>query len=101
MRQVLEDWRSAPVDEKLRATLGFLEKLTVTPHDVGPEDIEPLRASGLSDNAIEDAILVCTLFNSINRVSDALGFDLTGPKRFTRDVSDGDGRRRRPQRQSL
>src|SRR2546422_7850830 len=30
---VLRDWRTAPLDPKLRATLGFLEKLTLAPTD--------------------------------------------------------------------
>jgi len=33
---VLRDWRTAPLDPKLRATLGFLEKLTLAPTEVGP-----------------------------------------------------------------
>lgn len=73
---MLEDWLTAPVSEKLRVTLGFLEKLTMAPGDVGPADVEPLRASGLSDEAIEDAILVCALFNVIDRVADALDFEV-------------------------
>ena len=52
---VLNDWRTAPIDAKLRAMLGFLEKLTLTPAEVGPADVAPLRAAGLSDAAIEDA----------------------------------------------
>ena len=53
---VLNDWRTAPVDAKLRATLGFLEKLTLNPGEVRPTDVEPMRAAGVSDAAIEDAI---------------------------------------------
>ena len=35
-----------------------------------------MRAAGVSDEALEDAIHVCALFNVIDRVADALGFDL-------------------------
>ncbi|HYO15322.1 MAG TPA: peroxidase [Thermoanaerobaculia bacterium] len=73
---VLEDYRTAPIPERLRAMLGFLEKLTLRPAEVGPDDIAPLRAAGLTDEEIEDAIHVCANFNLINRVADALGFDL-------------------------
>lgn len=55
--------------------LGFLEKLTLNPQEVGPEDVAPLRAAGLSDEEIEDAIHVCANFNLINRVADSLGFE--------------------------
>lgn len=77
---MLADWRTAPVDARLRATLGFLEELTLAPHQVRPADLEPLRAAGVSDEAIEDAIQVCTLFNIYDRVADALGFAVPGPE---------------------
>ena len=76
MRAVVNDWRTAPLDAKLRATLGFLEKLTLRPNDVGPADVAPLRAAGLSDAAIEDAINACVLFNIYDRLADALGWYL-------------------------
>jgi len=76
---VLADWRAAPLDAKLRATLGFLEKLTLTPADVRPADVAPLRAAGLSDDAIEDAIQVCALFNIYDRLADAMKWHLPGP----------------------
>jgi uncharacterized peroxidase-related enzyme len=79
---VLDDWRAAPIDEKLRATLGFLEKLTLCPDDLGPADIAPLRAVGVSDQAIEDAIHVCAFFNIIDRVADSLGFEVPSPEAF-------------------
>lgn len=71
---VLADYRTAAIDEKLRATLGFLEKLTLTPLALGPDDAKAVRAAGVSDEAIRDAILVCSLFNTIDRIADALGF---------------------------
>jgi len=73
---VVDDWRSAPLDAKLRATLGFLEKLTLRPDEVRPADVTPLRAAGVSDAAIEDAINVCALFNIYDRLADALGWHL-------------------------
>lgn len=73
---MLDDWRSAPINEKLRRQLGFLETLTLRPDEVRPRDIEPLRAAGLSDAAIEDAIQVCTLFNIYDRMADSLGWYL-------------------------
>jgi alkylhydroperoxidase family enzyme len=73
---VVDDWRAVPLDAKLRATLGFLEKLTLHPSDVRPGDVAPLRAAGVSDEAIEDAIHVCALFNIYDRMADALGWFL-------------------------
>ena len=76
MKAALEDWRSAPFDERVRATLGFLERLTLEPGSIGPEDGERVRAAGVSDGALADAIRVCALFNTIDRIADALGFDV-------------------------
>jgi alkylhydroperoxidase family enzyme len=81
---VLADWRTAPVDERVRAALGLLEKLNRAPAEVGPEDVAPLRTAGLSEQAIADAIYVCGLFNMIDRVADALGFKIPTPEEFAR-----------------
>ncbi|HYR99211.1 MAG TPA: hypothetical protein VEO58_09365 [Gemmatimonadales bacterium] len=76
---MLADWRTAPLDPKLRATLGFVEKLTLAPTEVGPADVKPLRAVGVTDEAVEDAIHVCVLFNIYDRLADSLSFHLPGP----------------------
>jgi alkylhydroperoxidase family enzyme len=73
---VLADWRAAPLDEKLRATLGLLEKMTLSPGELGPADMVPLRAAGVSDQAIEEALYVAFVFNVLDRLADAFGFDL-------------------------
>jgi len=76
---VLDDWRTAPIDPKLRATLGFLEKLTLKPGEVRPGDVEPMRTAGVTDAAIEDAIHASVLFNIYDRMADSLNFHLPGP----------------------
>jgi len=81
---VLENWRTAPVNEKLRRTLGFLEKLTVSPSEVSPEDIESVRSVGVSDKAIEEVMHVCFLFSVMDRLADAFGFDMPSAKDFQR-----------------
>src|SRR5262245_6336212 len=80
----MADWRTAPIADKLRATLGFLEKLTLAPAEVGPDDVAPLRAAGLSDQAIEEAIYVCFLFNVMDRLADAFDFTMPSPKSISR-----------------
>jgi alkylhydroperoxidase family enzyme len=80
----LDDPDTAPIDERLRATLRFLRKLTLEPGSVGPADAQRVRAAGVSDEALEDAIHVCALFNVIDRIADALGFDLPEPEYWDR-----------------
>ena len=56
--------------------LGFLEKLTLRPEELGPSDADAVRAAGVSDEAIVDAIHVAALFNMIVRLADSLGWDV-------------------------
>lgn len=73
---MLEDWRTAPIPEKPRAMLGFLEKMTLNPGELAPADVEPLRSSGISDEEIADAIHICAAFNLINRLADSMGWEM-------------------------
>lgn len=77
---VLEDHRTAPIQEPLRAVLGLLQTLTLEPGRVGPEDIEPLLALGLTKEAIEEAMYVAFVFNVIDRLADAFDFAVHGPE---------------------
>ncbi len=79
---VLDNWRAAPIDEKLRATLALLEKVTLAPEEVGPEDVKPVRAAGVSEQAIEDALVVCAFFNIIDRIADALDVAIPSAEGF-------------------
>jgi hypothetical protein len=63
--------------------LGFLEQLTLRPDELGPADAEAVRAAGVSDQALRDAITVCALFNMIVRLADSLGWDVPSPERVT------------------
>jgi len=80
---VKHDWRTAPIDERLRATLAFLEKLTLRPHELGPADADAARAAGASDEALVDAIHVAALFNMIDRLADSLGWDVPPFEEFS------------------
>jgi alkylhydroperoxidase family enzyme len=73
---VKRDWRSAPIDERLRATLEFIEKLTLRPTDLTHEDAEQVLATGVTEEALADAIHVAALFNMIVRLADSLGWDV-------------------------
>ena len=55
--------------------LGYLEAVTLRPRDVGPGDAEAVRAEGVSDQAIVDALLVAAYFNLIDRLADSFAFE--------------------------
>jgi alkylhydroperoxidase family enzyme len=56
--------------------LGFLEKLTLRPRELTRADADAVRAAGVSDEALVDAIHVGALFNMIARLADSLGWDV-------------------------
>jgi uncharacterized peroxidase-related enzyme len=74
--EVLDDWRTARVNDGLRAALGFAEKLTLWPDTVTADDVTPLRAAGLSAEAIGDVVHICGIFSTINRIADAADFEV-------------------------
>ena len=76
MKLVLTDYKTSAIDEKLRATLGLLEKLTLTPDSLTPDDIRPVLARGVTREALVDAFYVAFLFNTYDRLADTLGWEL-------------------------
>jgi uncharacterized peroxidase-related enzyme len=72
---VARDWRSAPLNETDRALCAFAVKLTRDQHAVSAEDLDRLRAVGLDDRAIHDAVQVVGYFNYITRIADGLGVE--------------------------
>src|SRR5262245_54251277 len=73
---LLHDWRRAPLDAADRALCAFAERLAAEPGRMREEDLAPLRAAGLDDRAIHDAVQAVAYFSYINRVADGLGVDL-------------------------
>ncbi len=63
--------------------LGFLETLTLRPEELGPDDAAAVRAAGVSDEAMVDAIHIAALFNMITRMADSLGWDVPEWDSFT------------------
>ena len=62
--------------------LGFLELLTLTPEHVGPDDVRILLKIGISQGAIRDAVYVCYLFCTYDRLADSLGWRIPSTKAF-------------------
>ncbi|MCK7480810.1 MAG: hypothetical protein M0C28_29030 [Candidatus Moduliflexus flocculans] len=70
-----------PSPKLTMALCAFAARLTQTPSQMSPADLDGLRAVGLDDRAIHDATQVIGYFNYINRVADALGVE---PEDFIR-----------------
>ena len=76
---MLDDFESAPIDDRLRATLRFLKKMTLEPDALTPEDARAVLAAGVDKNALREAIHVAYLFNIYDRLADTMGWDVPDP----------------------
>lgn len=69
----LADLDSSAVDGKMKPVLAYVGKLTRTPSKVTEADAEAVFAAGWDEAALHDAVLVCALFNFMNRMVEGLG----------------------------
>lgn len=53
----------------------LIGKVSQYPDFVTKEDVDAVRAAGVSQTAIEDGLAVCFAFNLINRLADAFEYD--------------------------
>lgn len=62
------------VRPEVAALLPLLEKVTRDPGNVGRADVDAVRAAGVPDDAIADALYVNLIFNVMNRLANAFDF---------------------------
>jgi alkylhydroperoxidase family enzyme len=75
--QAVVDRRPSPrLRPEVTAALELVEKLALHPETLAASDIEAAREAGLSDDALEDVVVVCGLFTMIVRLADSLGWDI-------------------------
>jgi alkylhydroperoxidase family enzyme len=84
MQPILDDYRSAPIGDKLRAMLGLLETFTLRPEALGSDDVRAVLATGVSKEAIRDAYYVAFLFNTYDRLADTLGWELPADAHYAK-----------------
>ena len=70
----LENWRGAGLDPRMAAVFELLEKRAADPDALTPDDIDRVRAAGVSEGAISDVFYVAFMFDLINRLANAFGF---------------------------
>lgn len=70
-------WREADIPPAMKATLVFLEKLTLRPEEVTPLDAKAALDVGVEPIDLEHAVIVLTAFSVINRMVDAFGADVS------------------------
>ena len=80
---------------EVKLALALIRKMTLEPDGLAGDDFVALRGAGVDDAAIENVIQVCASFNIINRIADALAFDIpsqeafdqAGPRNYRRDYA--------------
>ena len=70
---VWNDYRSAPVSDKMKALLHIADKVRVSGRNVTEKDINAARKQGASDMDIHDTVLIAAVFCMFNRYVDGLG----------------------------
>jgi uncharacterized peroxidase-related enzyme len=71
----MHDYRKAELSSRERALCDFAVKLTHLAAEVEQSDVDALRAEGVDDAAISDAIQVVGYFNYVTRVADGVGIE--------------------------
>lgn len=69
-------WQNQQLSAVDRALCEYAVRLTRDPARMTEGDLDALRAHGLGDESLHDAIQVIAYFNYINRIADAVHVDL-------------------------
>jgi alkylhydroperoxidase family enzyme len=74
IKKVLEDYKTAPINKRLRATLALIEKMTLDHGRLQPDDVRAALDAGVTREALLSALHVAYLFNIYVRLADAMGW---------------------------
>ena len=88
---MLDDYRTAPISAQERALFALIAKICEDSTSIRHADLDAARAAGWSDEALYDAITVCSLFQFYNTWIDATGvsdmpafaYDMSGKRLAT------------------
>ena len=82
LEAIINNIATAPIEDRFRPVFALVQKLTQTPSKTTQADIDAVLAVGWDKQAVEDAIAVCSLFNFMNRLVDAFGFESPGQEQL-------------------
>ena len=83
LEAILTDLAQAPIEERLRPVFALVRKLTLNPSKITKVDIDAVLETGWDEQAIEDVISVCALFNFLNRIVNGYGLKLPDREQLT------------------
>jgi uncharacterized peroxidase-related enzyme len=73
VQSVLTNVDTAPLSDKDRSLYSFIRKMVDDSTSIGQDDVDRVLRAGWSDEALYDAITVCSLFQFYNNWIDATG----------------------------
>lgn len=81
----LRDLDTAPVEDRMRPVLRYVGKLTLTPSRMTQQDADAVFDAGWDETALHYAVMVCALFNFMNRMVEGHGIT-AGPAYFAQSA---------------
>ncbi len=72
---LIDDFDSAPVEDKLRPLLAYAAKLNTLPSRLTEADALAVYDAGWSETALYEAVQICALFNMMNRIIEGVGIN--------------------------
>jgi hypothetical protein len=93
----MNDLDNAPISDKDRTLYAFIKKMVRDSTSIDQEDVDVARKAGWSDEALYDAITVCSLFQFYNNWIDAtgvgdmpaVGYQMSGHRLATQGYASG------------
>ena len=81
---MLSDLDTSAVDDKLKPVLRFVKKLTQSPSRMVQADTDAIFDAGWDEDCFHYTVMICGLFNLMNRVMDGYGVKNTAEFRKSR-----------------
>jgi uncharacterized peroxidase-related enzyme len=81
---MVRDLETAGVDEKMKPVLRYVKKLTESPSKMVQADADAIFAAGWDENCFHYAVMICAMFNMMNRIMDGYGVRNTAEFRLER-----------------
>ena len=72
---MLDDLANSPVDKRLKPVLRFVRKLTESPSSIAQADVDEIFAAGWDEDCFHYAVMICSLFNMMNRIIEGYGIE--------------------------
>jgi uncharacterized peroxidase-related enzyme len=74
VERLIEDPETAPVDDRIKPLLAFVRKLTLSPCEIGQDDVDAVYAAGFDDKAFDDAVGITGRAAFMRCIAQAYGF---------------------------